>query len=431
MRCLGRTTWALMLAGPAAAQSLTIHDGWLLEAQPGSIYENGVGSPTVAYDRAADTWVMFFETRFGEPDEVCRDGRWGIGRATSPDGLTWTVDPTYAIEPEPGTFYDCVVAHPTVLFDGTTWKLWFKAQQANDACDDTGLAPPDWGCNAVTGVGSATSTDGVDFTIDPFPALNLGSFGFPSVTEVDGVLRMLLAYSNDRSDLYEVWESVSIDDGITWTTPELVIQPGFAPWVQDEIFNPAVTCDGRDAFPYTLWAGGRDTEPDGGRRLLTAGLGRAFSTDGVRWPWDASNPWIVWDLDPVPPDVTQRDWRHWDAVRIDEDFLLFFSQKDESDRNRVGLAYTYSTQQSGFDTRRLSNRICSTTARPGDTGDTDDTADTGVVTDTDRPVDTDTDGPDAGPRPGGPEDGCACDASGAAPVGLLALLPLAWRRRRR
>lgn len=419
----------------AGAQELTIHEGWLLEPAPGTFYANGIGSPTVAYDAARDEWVMFFETQHGGADNDCRVGRWSVGRATSSNGLDWSIDPDMVIAPTPGTYYECVVAHPTVLFDGTLWHLWFKAHQQNTACADTGVPEPAWGCSAVTGVGYATSTDGANFTVSAEPAINLTAFGFPTVTRVDGIFRMLLAFSNERNQVFELWQSVSTDDGATWSTPQFVIGPGFADWVEDEIYNPSLVCDETAVGgPFILHAGGRDTEPSPGGppQLRTAGMGRAFSSDAVNWTWDGVDALIQWNLAPPPPALPERDWRHWDVVRVADQFLFFFSEKDSLDRNRVGLAYTYPVPQTSLDEASISNRVCRDPNQPPpDTDTTDTEADTDALVPTDPPVDTsvptESDPPDTDE---GDKRGCRCDA-GAPAAGFFALLPLLWVRRRR
>jgi hypothetical protein len=431
--------WMVAAASVAGAQPLTLHEGWLIEPEEGTYYENGVGSPTVAYDRASGTWVMYFETRFEAPSAACPIGRWGLGRATSPDGLAWTVDPALALAPTEDTFYGCVLAHPTVIHDGSRWRLWFKAQQATDACAD---AVRPWGCSQVTGVGHAESPDGISFVVDPEPAIGLTSFGFPSVVEVDGVLRMLLAFSSQSNTVFELWESISVDDGATWSAPEVVVEPGFALWIEDEIYNPALVCTNDPTDRFVLWAGGRDTQRAAGGRvqILTAGLGVARSTDGLDFQWTADSPWIQWNLAPDPPATPDRDWRHWDVVRIDEDYLVFFSAFDDRDRNRVGLAHTYGAPRSSFPERRISDRVCSTpeaedtAVEPAETDPPDSDAPDSDTPESDAPEsDTpesdavDTDVPDAEPA------GCGCASHGPAPLilaGVGATAVLARRRRR-
>ena len=424
------TTLLFTLLSPAAAQDLTIHPDWLIEPATGTFYANGIGSPTVAYDEAQDLWVMYFETQFGpvEAGGDCRQGRWGIGRATSSDGLDWTVDADLVLEPAADSFYDCVVAHPTVVYDGSQWRMWFKAHQAATACDDGNT--PSWGCGVVTGVGQAVSSDGINFTVVDEPIISLSTFGFPTVVQMDGDWHMLLAYSNAANQIYELWHSVSINGGDTWSTPVVVLAPGFAPWVEDEIYNPALTCDDDAASRYLLWAGGRDTTiKTGPPTVQTAGIGRAFSDDAIDWSWDGTSAIIEWNLSPEPPASPDRDWRHWDVVRVGDQSLLFFSERDSAGRNRVGVAYTYDSVQTGFDESQIGSRVCGTI--PVDTGDTDpdpdtdtDTEDTLIDTDTDLPEDSDT---DAGEPP---DKDCSCDSS-RTPFWFALLIPFALRRRRR
>ncbi len=60
-------------------------------------------------------------------------------------------------------------------------------------------------------------------------------------------------------------------------------------------------------------AGGRDTELVVGAppRYASAGLGRAWSDDGVRWTWQGTEPLVGWNLTPEPGVPPDRDWRHW------------------------------------------------------------------------------------------------------------------------
>ena len=383
---------ALFMIPVATAQDFTVHDSWLIEAEAGTITENGLGAPTVAYDPGTDTWVMYFETMYEGPGAAapdCLAGRWGIGRATSPDGLTWTVDPDLVITPVPGTFFGCVVAHPTVIFDGSVWRLWFKAHQENTACADSG-ADPSWGCEAVTGVGMATSVDGINFAIGSDPIINQSSMGFPAVAKVDGVFHMLLAYSPNQNRLFQLYQSVSFDNGNSWSSPAFVLGPGYAKWVEDEIYNPSLICDENDIFPFILYAGGRDTVSTGtNTNLLSAGFGQAFSMDAVNWPWNASNPFFEWDLEADPP---EKDWRHWDVVRVGGDHLVFFAEKDDANRNRIGMAYSFDTQQTSFAEAELSNRVCDLPDPPDTDGDgLDDEEEAFIGTDPEV-ADTDGDG---------------------------------------
>ena len=97
---------------------------------------------------------------------------WGIGRATSSDGVTWSVDASPTLDPSQGSFWECAAVQPSVVYEGPgEWHLFFKAfQEAGKTCDDDtgnadGITDPEWGCSTVTGVGYASSTNGVDWTV--------------------------------------------------------------------------------------------------------------------------------------------------------------------------------------------------------------------------------------------------------------------------
>ena len=86
-----------------------------------------------------------------------------IGYATSTDGISWTKqpgNPVLSAGPE-GAWDGEKVADPNVLFDGTTYHMWYAGN------DGSGWQ-----------IGYATSTDGVTWTKSPSnPVLTTGSPG--------------------------------------------------------------------------------------------------------------------------------------------------------------------------------------------------------------------------------------------------------------
>ncbi len=147
---------ALAFATAADAQTFTKHDQFLLEPNAADFTANGVGSPAVVWDPDQQLYVMLFESRLGGGDATCTWGPWGIGVATSADGISdWTVWPDVVIEPGPDLYRRCVAAHPAVLYDQGTYRIWFKAHQGNNACADGDLP---WGCERISGVGYAEGT---------------------------------------------------------------------------------------------------------------------------------------------------------------------------------------------------------------------------------------------------------------------------------
>ena len=146
---------ALFFSVAANAQaSFTLDTNVLLESEAGEYWENGVGSPSVVYDPDQELYVMFFETRLTDPDSECLWGSWGVGFATSENGIDeWEVWPDPLMAPGGEPYASCVIAHPTALLEEDVYKVWFKAHQNVSACDGGDLP---WGCDSLSGVGFGT-----------------------------------------------------------------------------------------------------------------------------------------------------------------------------------------------------------------------------------------------------------------------------------
>lgn len=426
----------LALALAATAQDLTVYSDEAgpidiiaapAEATDDQLFFRGMGAPTILHD--GTQFVLYFETQLqpaafdllGVDVSACGNARvWGIGRATSPDGLDWTVDSNLILEPRGAGHFDaCVIAQPEVLFDGETYHLWYKAEQERTPCPE-GEDPSPFGCEPGTGVGYAWSTDGINWTGSDTPAIALsGSFGYPRVTQIEEQYIMVTSVI-PSIDLY-----TADDPAGPWTLSESspIVQPGLASWMQAEVVRPTLLCDedrdinGDPEYGYTMWVEGRDTVEN-----PTYSLGRMFSTDGDIWAVGTDSPYIAWDS------TTGDDWRAMDAIRTESGAeILFYSRRDLSQtpvRRRIGVAWT--SEGSDWSAETFLNNTCGI-VEPIDTSDpgTDDpgTEDPGTGVDTDTA--------DTGEFVGG---GCKCDGTGApsSALGLSGLLfgLLAVRRRR-
>ena len=114
----------------------------------GSGYETGATDPSVIVDkRLAETsrrYKIWFEGRNGSTSKIIY--------ATSTDGLTWTgFTQCTGLTP---SFGSVRVADPTVLLDGTTYKMWFEAINTSSG-----------GKDGPGSFGYAESTDGIAWTI--------------------------------------------------------------------------------------------------------------------------------------------------------------------------------------------------------------------------------------------------------------------------
>ena len=335
----------LLFAFPAAGQALDSFEpfpGRMLETVPGTYMENGVGAPSVVWDANSNRFLMAFEMRLPETDPACPVGRWGIGMATSPDGINWTPRPTPVLEPGGDTFYSCVAAHPSAIFDTArnTVHVFFKSEQMTDACD---RGTPAWGCNRYTGVGRVTvrfNADG-DATGAPIPSpqpvlANHIDMGFPEFVSSGGI--NYLFYTQEGSvrmataDLLKNFVA----------EPEPVLEPGFADWALDTLNNPTVTCD---AGGIVMYPGGRTLDDSG--LLSIAGWGRATSTDGLDWTIDPE-AYFEWSDD--------NSWRHWEVNSMGAyDHVVYHSDKDPV----TGAPFiTMMSTTPVIDGSMLSTRIC-------------------------------------------------------------------------
>src|SRR6185436_19718535 len=100
------------------------------------------------------SWVMYYTVADS------RNSGPAIGRATSTDGVVWMkTGDSPVLRGEEGEWDDMGVLEPSVLFDGTTYQMWYAV---NDLLLRPGM------------IGRATSTDGIAWTKSAGPVLTKG-----------------------------------------------------------------------------------------------------------------------------------------------------------------------------------------------------------------------------------------------------------------
>ncbi len=342
--------WVALSSGSALAQSLELVDYGVVVplGAAGTYTEYNVGSPSVAYDPAVGQLVMFFEYRgaWGDPAR-CADSAgttWGIGRATSSDGVTWSVDPAPVLAPSEGSFWACAAVQPRVVYEGPgQWHLWFKA------FDETG----------ATGVGYASSADGVGFTVASSPALTVlddptpEDFGWPRVVQVSGTWMMLMNYGDNGITL-----ATSPDPAgpFAWEGAggQVAVGPGAYPWMEDELIVADVSCnDESEPAMLDLVFGGHDRDAQdfwGTPRSRSIGLGQALDAD--TWTIEAT-PVEHWDQAAILDDTA---WRSWSTVRLANGEVLVYYHRRVDGGNQVGLAAT--SDPSTWDLSTVEPAVC-------------------------------------------------------------------------
>lgn len=196
---------------------------------------------------------------------------WQTGYATSTNAIDWNI---YGGNPVllaggAGEWDEAEADAPSVIHDGSTYKMWFH------------------GCNtdySACAIGYATSTDGVTWTKDASNPVLTGSAGdwdevvsWPQVIK-NGVNSYQMWYYGGKSDGSSSGIGLATStDGINWTkyagNPVLSVA-----WDGNYVRGHSVILDGST---YKMWfsSGAGDT-----------GIGYAESTDGIVWTYPVSNP---------------------------------------------------------------------------------------------------------------------------------------------
>ncbi len=335
---LSMTTPAAMAQAPGDFQ---LHGAAVLEPNPAITFmSESISNPAVAYDSVRDRYVMVFEARTPTVDALCPQGVWALGYATSPDGLVWTPGSAPLVEPSPGsgTFWECVAAHPNVIFNAAAnggngrLTIWFKGEADTSVCPTTDACDDQY-----RGVGKARINYNLDGTIDTVAIrasrvlpITGENFGYPHVVQNNGTFYMLLGKYPD------IFLATGATPNSFTLEPDAVLEVSeYSPsvsWVQDEFFNPAITCEDSFAFPYAAFVGGRNTDFG---TVINGGWGKAISSTGITWVLGV-DPFFEWSSD--------LDWRHWDMLRVSgNDYLVWYDQKDGAGNLSIFFASTLAT----------------------------------------------------------------------------------------
>jgi predicted GH43/DUF377 family glycosyl hydrolase len=257
------TTWTRANSGAA-----------VLQGTPAAFDANGVSGADVVYD--ATDLVAPYKMWYSGQSGVFG----GIGYATSTDGITWTKFTNGGALPvpvldhgAPGSADSFSAADPSVLKDGSTWKMWYTGDDSNKRR-----------------IAYATSPDGVSWTKggkviapeDPGASANIAFGAFsPTVWKTNSGFSMLLTGRKIvGGNVYatKIMESTSTD-GLTWTGPSPALNPSGVNTNFDysNLNAPDLLYDPVAAKPYLLYYSGNTIDANGNFHTR---IGLATSSDG-------------------------------------------------------------------------------------------------------------------------------------------------------
>jgi len=237
--------WKRAGSGPVLSPSASGWDGFM------------VGQPSLV--KAGNKYFLYYE------GQDSSDYHYSIGVATSSDGVAWTkasVNPVLQPNPTPGAWDSRDVRNPVVLFDGSTYRMWY------------------WGSDGVTTqIGMTTSTDGLTWSnaATPVSFATAVSFGPETVIKVGSLFVMYYPFGG--------LNRATSPDGQNWTDqgPVSVASGTFL-----SMEKPSVVFDGTT---YRLWYSANEQLGGGivnGSAVMVQRIAYGTSTDGVSWTADGT-----------------------------------------------------------------------------------------------------------------------------------------------
>jgi predicted GH43/DUF377 family glycosyl hydrolase len=247
----------------------------VLKGTPGTFDADGVYGPDVVYDPSdvATPYRMYYSGRSGAFG--------GIGYATSVDGITWLeykgagglIQTPVVDHGPPGSADSFSAADPSVLKDGSVWKMWYTG-------DDS----------SKKRIAYATSVDGITWAkggkvIAPEDAgvsanIAFGAFA-PTVWKGSAGFSMLLTGRKlvSGSTFQTKIQAATSSDGITWSAPNPALNPSgtSSNFDYSNLNAPDLLQDPASASPYKLYYSGNTVDANGNFHTR---IGLATSSDG-------------------------------------------------------------------------------------------------------------------------------------------------------
>ncbi len=245
----------------------------VLQGTPGAFDKDGVYGADVVYNSAdpAAPLRMWYSARAGAFG--------AIGYATSQDGVAWTKYPSAAAPAAvvahgpAGSADSFAAADPTVLLDGSRWKMWYTG-------DDS----------SKKRIAYATSADGIVWSkggkvIAPEDAgtnanIEFGAFAPTVWKTASGYAMLLTGRKLVGGGVFQTkLMSSSSSDGIAWSSPTVALNPSGSNTNFDysNLNSPELLEDPGTSSPFKLYYSGNTIDANGNFHTR---IGLATSNDG-------------------------------------------------------------------------------------------------------------------------------------------------------
>jgi hypothetical protein len=314
--CIAFTSGLQIVQGSTSAFTWTKYSG-----NPFNLGASDVTEPWVIY--SGSVFKMWYVGVASYNPFMCR-----IYYAVSIDGVNWAPQGVILSEGEAGSWDDRVVSSPVVLFDGTTYRMWY-----------IGVG----GSASVYGmVGYATSSDGTSWTKhEGGPVLIPGGNGGWDDYNVGGLSVMfngthyMMCYGGQPGVDTQMRIGIATSvDGISWNKyPNNPILSPTSDWWEDRHVSPGPVI--MNESHYIMSYSGQGGSWPGNR------VGIATSPDGFSWTEYEGNP--VLDVG-QPGSWDERTVSAHSIVRKDDSLLMWYTGANYDPAGHysgIGLATSY------------------------------------------------------------------------------------------
>lgn len=264
----------------------------VLTGSTGAFDARGVHGADVLYD-ASDSTAPYKMYYSGRGDVFGR-----IGFATSTDGITWVkyddsdadTDPDFVLDHgKAGARDSFAAAHPSILRDGSTWKMWYEGSDSNQKS-----------------INYATSSDGLVWSkggavIEPGSGnIEFGAFA-PTVWKTATTeYHMLFGVQKETGTGTGVFQTkiqeASSSDGIAWTPGAIAMNPATSRFDAFDLNSPDVLEDpGAGSSAFKLYYSGSRVD-NGGKHVR---IGLSQTANGSGWQGGKYNTPDSSDFDEV------------------------------------------------------------------------------------------------------------------------------------